>query len=143
MVRSEDDSMLDSTTIGASLGTADIEDPTAVVADGQADIACDPHLVSLYHRVAPIAAVGAMLVAGVVLAGWLINLSPMTSFGPNWVRMKGNSAILFLLLGASLYLVATHDRLSRDGAIAVDAGAGATRPKRPPHDWRGHRLAGT
>jgi signal transduction histidine kinase len=123
-VRSEDDSMLDSTTIGASLDTADVQRPTAAVVDDQTEIVCDPHLVSLYHRIAPVAAIGAMLVAGVVLAGWLIDFHPMTSFGPNRVRMKANSAIIFLLLGASLYLVATHDRLSRQAKVLIQTSIG-------------------
>ena len=62
-----------------------------------------------------LAALLVMSVGGLVLLGWLFNVSIFKSLHPDWVSMKANTALCFLLSGLALWL------LTRPG-LATPAG---------------------
>ena len=109
--------MFDSMPTDAALDTIGTAYPAVV--ESHAEISCDPYLARLFRQIAPIAAIGAILVASVVILGWIIDIPILTSFGPSWVRMKVNAAVLFLLLGITLYLISTPYRLPRQTKILI------------------------
>jgi len=51
------------------------------------------------------AALLAMLVGTLVLAGWALDITLLKSISPDWVSMKANTAACFVLLGFALYRV--------------------------------------
>lgn len=51
-----------------------------------------------------------MLVSSLVLTGWFLDIASLKSVLPNFISMKFNSAICFLLLGISLLLIDTKKR---------------------------------
>src|SRR5262249_10915078 len=107
--------MLDSMSTDAALDTADTRN--SAVIEGQPEISCDPFLASFYRQVARIAAIGVVIVASVVLLGCFTDTPILTSFDPNWARMKVNTAVLSLLLGITLYLLSAPHRLSRQAEL--------------------------
>ncbi|MEP6932654.1 MAG: PAS domain S-box protein [Nitrospirota bacterium] len=53
-----------------------------------------------------IASVTIMLIGGLVLLGWSVGITALTSLVPGWASMKPNTALAFILAGLSLWLSA-------------------------------------
>src|SRR3972149_12095183 len=49
------------------------------------------------------AGAGVALVGGVVLIGWTLHASALTSVSASWISTKANTAVGFVLAGASLW----------------------------------------
>jgi PAS domain S-box-containing protein len=105
------------------------------MADGAADIGmmitqADPRIVAALKRVSQAAGVVAFLGGSLVVVGWLFDIPILKSGVPGLVAMKANTAIAFMLVGASLWLLRREPpapaalRLSQACAIAA-AGIGA------------------
>lgn len=63
----------------------------------------------------PVAASFACFVGGMVLVGWAFDIATFKSLLPTWIAMKANTAVCFVLTGASLWLLRTEqaNRTSR------------------------------
>jgi signal transduction histidine kinase len=59
----------------------------------------------LVHRLPAVASGLSIVVGAAVLLGWLTGVSELASLSPNWVTMKANTAICFILAGVSLLLL--------------------------------------
>jgi PAS domain S-box-containing protein len=57
-----------------------------------------------------LASVGTVLVGTLVLAGWALDVQLLKSLNPGWVTMKVNTAVSFVLVGLSLWLVTDKAR---------------------------------
>ncbi len=57
-----------------------------------------------------LASVGTVLVGTLVLAGWALDVQLLKSLDPGWVTMKANTAVAFVLVGLSLWLVTDRAR---------------------------------
>jgi signal transduction histidine kinase len=64
-----------------------------------------PRFVALCGRLSEGAAVFVSLTGCVVLTGWIFDIQTVKSLHPNWVAMKANTAMAFVLIGASLWLL--------------------------------------
>jgi diguanylate cyclase (GGDEF)-like protein len=65
-----------------------------------------PRLDSAFKAYAEYTAITVLVIGIVVLAGgWVCGISFLQSLHPNWVSMKANTAIAFLLIGMSLFLL--------------------------------------
>ena len=69
-----------------------------------------PHSASVFRNIALAAAVLTCAVGVLVLIGWILSYEMLKSISPDWVSMKANTAICFLLSGASLWLHVRHSR---------------------------------
>lgn len=58
------------------------------------------------HRFSSLAALLAILIGLLVLSGWLFDITLLKSISPDWVTMKVNTAICFVLTGVALLLSA-------------------------------------
>lgn len=65
----------------------------------------DSRLVAVFRSVSAGASVSVLLVGIAVLVGWLFDLPVLKSVVPGLVTMKGNTAVAFALIGASLLLL--------------------------------------
>jgi PAS domain S-box-containing protein len=93
-------------------------------ADAQAMSGLDVGLIRLYRSYARLAGVGAALLGGGALLGWIGGVPLLASFGPAWVTMKVNTAVALVAAGIGL-LLATPDGAARRGRASVAAiGAG-------------------
>ena len=57
------------------------------------------------------AAAAAVIVGGMVLAGWALDITVLKSILPGWVSMKPNTAFCFILTGAALWLTARQSAI--------------------------------
>lgn len=57
-------------------------------------------------RLVLLAALLAMVVGALVLAGWAFDIAVLKSILPGWVSMKANTAVCFILIGVALWLTA-------------------------------------
>ncbi len=58
-----------------------------------------------YEALTTTAALFSLAVGGVVLFGWLFDISTLKSILPVWISMKANTALCFMLLGAGLFFI--------------------------------------
>ena len=54
----------------------------------------------------------AVLVGGLVLAGWTLDLAALKSLLPGWVSVKPNAALAFILTGVALLLSTINPQFS-------------------------------
>jgi hypothetical protein len=54
----------------------------------------------------------AVLVGGLVLAGWTLDITALKSLLPNWVSVKPNTALAFILTGIALLLSTVNSQFS-------------------------------
>jgi PAS domain S-box-containing protein len=59
------------------------------------------------------AAVFCVVAGCLVLAGWVLDIALFKSISPEWVSMKANSAVYFILAGASLWMLRKEPMSSR------------------------------
>jgi PAS domain S-box-containing protein len=87
------------------------EAPRAAAAEKSPQSAIWPTVteLQLYCRCARFAAIGASLIGGVALFGWLAGLPLLTTLNPAWVSMKMNAAIAFSVSGAGLFAAVPLD----------------------------------
>src|SRR4030067_3559438 len=78
----------------------------------------DSRLIALFRSISKIAAVIAIFVGSLVLAGWLFDVAVLKSVLPTLVTMKPNTALAFILGGASLRLMLGADVSQRSLRIA-------------------------
>lgn len=64
------------------------------------------------------ASVAVVLVAGLVLAGWLLDISALKSVLPGLVTMKANTAVAFIAAAVALWLLAAESRDRRVRRVA-------------------------
>ena len=74
------------------------------------------------QRYAAAAALLSVAVGALVLAGWVLDWPLLTGLSPNWVSMKANAALCFVLIGVALLSFVRS-------ATAVDAGRQAWRAR--------------
>ena len=65
--------------------------------------------VAALSRPASAAAVASMAVGGLVLLGWALDIAILKSVSLDWVTMKANTAICFVLAGLSLWFLREED----------------------------------
>lgn len=65
----------------------------------------DPRLVQRFRSASRYAAFFSIVAGGIVLTGWVFDISVFKSISPNWVAMKINAAFSFLMAGVSLWLL--------------------------------------
>lgn len=63
-----------------------------------------------------------MAVGTVVLLGWFLDVSLLKSVSPTWVSMKANTALCFVLSGASFFLLRAYPEASRQRLAGQVAG---------------------
>ena len=80
---------------------------------------------TIYQRAATILAVAAMVVASVVISGWLLDVDTLQSVFPGLATMKFNTALCFLLCGASLYFRRENRRTAHTAARRVSMACAA------------------
>ncbi len=66
-----------------------------------------------------IAAVSAALIGAMAMAGWILGVDSLKSVIPGLVTMKANTALVFMLLGSSLYAAAAGSRRYKSALRAV------------------------
>src|ERR1700732_754376 len=64
-----------------------------------------PNVAQRYGCISSFAGPIAMAVGGLVLVGWLLGISTLTSVFPHYTTMKPNTAFCFVLAGLSLWLL--------------------------------------
>src|ERR1044071_7761132 len=69
-----------------------------------------PRVVAALHRIAHLAAVIPIAIGVLVLIGWSANIETLKRIVPGLVAMNPITAIGFILLGASLTLIAHRER---------------------------------
>ncbi|MBI3950706.1 MAG: response regulator [Acidobacteria bacterium] len=70
----------------------------------------NPRLLRLSRRVHVAASAIVMLMASLVLVGWMLDIATLKSILPDLVTMKANTALGLLLAGTSLWLLGTEPR---------------------------------
>jgi cytochrome bd-type quinol oxidase subunit 2 len=60
---------------------------------------------SAFKKMSKIASVFSIVVGAVVLFGWTLDITALKSVLPNFVTMKANTALGFVLAGLSLWLL--------------------------------------
>jgi len=68
----------------------------------------DPRLVHRFHIFSRVAAAGAILIGIAALLGWILGIEILKSIIPGQVTIKPNAAIAFMLLGTSLWCLASE-----------------------------------
>ena len=61
-----------------------------------------------FHWVPVVASLGAVVLGGTVLVGWVADVAVLKSIQPDWGTMKFNTAVCFLLAGGALWLGRTE-----------------------------------
>lgn len=69
-----------------------------------ADLDSDPDLARLCERLARYAALAVAALGAAVLVGWGLDIALLKSVRPEWVSMKANTALGFMLAGAALLM---------------------------------------
>src|SRR5271165_7228592 len=64
-----------------------------------------PNLAQRYAFISSFAGPIAMAVGSLVLVGWLLGIRTLTSVIPDYTTMKPNTAVCFVLVGLSLWLL--------------------------------------
>lgn len=73
----------------------------------------DPsNLLLLLKAWAKVASILVVLIGGVVILGWLLDIPTLKSILPTWVTMKANTAIGFIVAGSSLWQLSQSTRRS-------------------------------
>jgi signal transduction histidine kinase len=65
----------------------------------------NPRLTSLYQLISKVASIAVIFVGGVVIVGWISDIPCLKSIHPSLVTMKANTAVGFILIGLSLWLL--------------------------------------
>ena len=74
----------------------------------------------LLHRLSAIAGIAAGLIGTMAMAGWVLGVDFLKSVVPGLITMKANTALVFMLLGASLYATsAGHVRYKTSVRVAT------------------------
>ena len=71
----------------------------------------------LFNRVSEVLSVCIFLGGLVVLIGWILDIPVLKSISPNFVAMKANTAICFILIGLSLWFSQTKKQDNRTARI--------------------------
>jgi protein-S-isoprenylcysteine O-methyltransferase Ste14 len=69
-----------------------------------------PHLASRFRQASKAASSVVAAVGLVVLCGWAFKLPSLTLIWPTFASMKVNSAVLFVCLGAALWMAGDEER---------------------------------
>ncbi|MBD2441026.1 PAS domain S-box protein [Nostoc sp. FACHB-110] len=78
------------------------------------DIAqCDRSLITALKRTSQICSFGIILLGCIVLLGWIFDIHSFQSILPQWVTMKANTALGFVLSGIALNYVHSTSRVKR------------------------------
>jgi PAS domain S-box-containing protein len=96
---------------------------TQAVAHAAPDFPTDSRLVTLLTRAATVAAAAVAGLGVVVLFAWWLDIAALKSVLPQWVTMKTNTALGFLLSGLALWLLRDEDA-GTGARRAARAGAG-------------------
>ena len=73
----------------------------------------------LATRLAPLAAIVAVIVGAMVLVGWAFDIAVLKSVLPGWISMKANTAACFILVGIALWLTARQQPAIRNPQSAI------------------------
>ena len=88
----------------------------------------------VYRKISIWSSIIALTVGSTVIAGWIINMPILTSLNPNWVTMKVNTALGFVLSGGAVLFLLAADKsfpntfrwLARTFALALFLMGGLT-----------------
>ncbi len=85
----------------------------------------DPRLAARFRVATAVAGTLAAALGAVVLVGWALEIETLKSVAPNWVTMKSNTAVCFILLGVALFLQRSRPSAGRSRAAMI-CSVGAT-----------------
>jgi len=86
----------------------------------------DLRIVSMLDRLSRGAGIFAVTVGLLVLAGWALDIALLKSVGPDWVTMKANTALAFVLAGMALWALQADGKLPGTRLLAGGSAAVVT-----------------
>jgi hypothetical protein len=72
------------------------------------------------RRLSEVAGIATALIGAMAMTGWVLGVDVLKSVVPGLITMKANTALVLMLLGASLYATAAStDRYKNAGRVAT------------------------